>query len=470
MTLWIVLTTIAAIVAVGAAAPFLRRAGAPGAETEGADATAVYRDQLRQIDAELASGVISAAEAEGARAEVGRRLVVAERDEKAKGHFAPAGDRTFAAIGIAGAVALGSAVLYGAIGTPERIPVAAGPGAGAGGMLAAGTGGGGMPSRHPPVSGNATAAAQPDGDGQADGGAQRSNLPTVDSLIDRLALRLKTNPEDPDGWRMLGWSYASQSRFDEAVAAYGEAIKRQPDNGDYYSARGEILVRASGGMVTPEASKDFEETLKHDKADPRARYFLGLKKEQAGDRKGALDDWIEIVKGAPAGETWAQQLRMRVETLASELKVDIAGRLPAAAATAAAEPAAPPRLGGANGPGILGTLQKEAGAAGPAAAHPPTATAAATAGAKPGAAQPPAAPAQSDDQFAMIRGMVDGLAARLEKDPKDAQGWGRLIRSRVVLGETDKAKEALATARKTFADTPDVLNVMAALAKELALE
>ena len=70
----------------------------------------------------------------------------------------------------------------------------------------------------------------------------------------------------------------------------------------------------------------------------------------------------------------------------------------------------------------------------------------------------------------MIRGMVDGLAARLEKEPRDAQGWGRLIRSRVVMGEPDKAKAALAKARETFADAPDVLEAIGAIARELKLE
>ena len=70
----------------------------------------------------------------------------------------------------------------------------------------------------------------------------------------------------------------------------------------------------------------------------------------------------------------------------------------------------------------------------------------------------------------MIKGMVDGLAARLEKQPDDAQGWARLIRSRVVLGESDKAKAALIKAREVFAGKPDELAMIGALARELAIE
>ena len=70
----------------------------------------------------------------------------------------------------------------------------------------------------------------------------------------------------------------------------------------------------------------------------------------------------------------------------------------------------------------------------------------------------------------MIRNMVDGLASRLEKQPRDLEGWSRLIRSRKVLGEVDKAKTALSKAREIFADAPDALATIGATARELGLE
>ena len=68
------------------------------------------------------------------------------------------------------------------------------------------------------------------------------------------------------------------------------------------------------------------------------------------------------------------------------------------------------------------------------------------------------------------RQMVAGLAARLKDNPDDSQGWQRLIRAYTVLGEPDKAKEALATARKTFAGHQDVLAELATEAVALKLE
>jgi cytochrome c-type biogenesis protein CcmH len=68
------------------------------------------------------------------------------------------------------------------------------------------------------------------------------------------------------------------------------------------------------------------------------------------------------------------------------------------------------------------------------------------------------------------RAMVDMLAARLKADPNDALGWVRLMRAYTVLGETAKAKEALATARKTFADNKDAQTAFTTAAKALKLE
>jgi len=68
------------------------------------------------------------------------------------------------------------------------------------------------------------------------------------------------------------------------------------------------------------------------------------------------------------------------------------------------------------------------------------------------------------------RAMVAMLAARLKADPNDALGWVRLMRAYTVLGETEKAKDALATARKTFADNKDAQTAFTTAAKALKLE
>ena len=78
--------------------------------------------------------------------------------------------------------------------------------------------------------------------------------------------------------------------------------------------------------------------------------------------------------------------------------------------------------------------------------------------------------AGTDDQQAMIRAMVDGLEERLKSDGDDLEGWQRLIRSRAVLKEPDKAKAAYATARHHFMDKPEALAALDGLATELNIK
>jgi cytochrome c-type biogenesis protein CcmH len=73
------------------------------------------------------------------------------------------------------------------------------------------------------------------------------------------------------------------------------------------------------------------------------------------------------------------------------------------------------------------------------------------------------------DQSKMIDGMVTGLANKLKANPDDPDGWVKLIRSRVVLGQKDMAKSDMALARKQFAGKPDILKGINALETELGL-
>lgn len=446
MILWMVLTTMTAIAAVWAAMPFLRRADASELANEAMKSSGVFRDQFRQIDDELKAGVISAAEAEATRIEVARRLILAEREEGSQTEPVKLGNRNFAAIGIAGAIALGSSILYINIGDPDRMPRVQ-----AGNDLDGSMGA--LPPRHPSVSGNsAGASADPSGAAGTPAGARETGVPTVAEMIERLAQRLKTNPEDADGWRVLGWSYTTQERYKEAAAAYDEAIKRLPEDGELHAARGEVLVRAGNGLVSTEAANAFEEALKRDKEDPRARFFLGLKKEQAGERNAALDDWVSLLASASSSEPWVHDLRERVEQLAAELKVDISGRLPAKPPAAPAGDSAP-QMESQPEPHPVASSTNDSGLAHPSAADVERAET-----------------MSPEDRSAMIRSMVDKLASRLEAQPRDLEGWSRLIRSHTVLGDADKAKAAMAKAREIFADTPDALASIGSIARELGLE
>lgn len=237
------------------------------------------------------------------------------------------------------------------------------------------------------------------------------------SIQDRIAgleARLQRDPDNPADWRMLGWSYFETGDLMRAANAYRRAAQVEPNNAENWSSLGEALQTASTD-VSPEARSAFERALRLDPKDPRARYFLGVQKDLTGQHEAAIADWIALLKDTPAGAPWEADLRRTITQVAAKQKIDIAGRMPAA-------PAAP-----------AGAQVATAAIPGPT----PEQMAAASS----------MTPSQQDE---MVQGMVNRLADRLKANPKDADGWIRLMRARMVLGDTAAAQEALRSGRSAF--------------------
>ena len=96
-----------------------------------------------------------------------------------------------------------------------------------------------------------------------------------------------------------------------------------PQKADLRSAYGESLVRAAGGTVTDQARSAFQEALRLDGKDARARFFIAMRKAQDGDKRSALDDWVAILNEADSKEPWFADLTQRVTELSRELDVDV---------------------------------------------------------------------------------------------------------------------------------------------------
>lgn len=375
--------TVAALALV--AVPLLRRhrAVAPRAGYD----VEVYRDQLRELDVDLERGVISAEERDGARLEIERRLLAAAPAEDAPEASAPDTTHLITAFAVVVALPLVAGSLYLWLGAPGAVdqPIA---------------------TRERPAT--PTATAMPEG-----------GVPDVEQMVIGLAERLKAQPDDLDGWIMLGRSYSVLERFDEAVVALKHAETIAKGDASVTAMLGEFQVFAAGGVVTPEAKASFDDAVARDAGHPAARFYLALAKSQIGDARGALDDWLALLRDSDPAATWLPVLRQRIDETAAGLGVDVAGLTPAAPAASAAPTAPPP------GP----TAEDVAAAAGMSA----------------------------DDQGEMIRGMVARLAERLEDEPGDLDGWLRLGRSYGVLGEPQKSRDAYAQAAALSPDDPAIL-------------
>jgi len=373
MSLWLALAVLLIFSAIFLAIPFLR--AVPGGGRSTSNAAAALKALLGDINRAEAMGDIDAQSAQSERTSVQRQLLAASTTTDATPPERKQVDR-LTAISILAVIILGAVALY-------AVTLA--------------------PSAEDMQNGVASAPAMP----QA--ATQKKLLPDVDTMITRLADRMKKTPKDVDGWRMLGWSYFETQHFAQAVDAYAHAVTLKPNSAALQSAYGEALAEASGGTVTPAAAAAFYAALTGDPKDERARYYTAMGQKQAGNSRAALDAWIAELNEAAPTSLWAARLRTQITATAQELHVDVSRRLPAPQSVPA-----------------------------PDFAKLPAASAQQMAGLPP------------QEQQQMIAGMVEGLDQRLKTNPKDAEGWVRLIRSRKVLGQVDLARTALSRALTAF--------------------
>ncbi|MDB5643855.1 MAG: cycH [Hyphomicrobiales bacterium] len=244
--------------------------------------------------------------------------------------------------------------------------------------------------------------------------AERQGQVEVQSAVRKIEEHLATSPDDGRGWEILAPVYMKMGRYDDAARAFGQAARVLGETPERLTAQGEALVYAAQDSVTPQAQDIFAKVLELMPGHPVAFFYMALAREQGGDRDGALEAYTQLAKGTPPNAPWQPVVRARIL-------------------------------------GLGGTP--------PAVDDGPKGETADAVRAMPSA-----------EQREMIRGMVDSLAARLDADGSDVEGWLRLLRSYKVLQENDLAKAALTKARTALGADPEGLSRVNALADELGLK
>lgn len=266
----------------------------PPAAARGESSLRLYRAQLATIEREQDQGLIAPAEGEGLRTEIKRRILAAAADHStapASSGPASAGpenagpSRRLAAL-LAIAAAVAAVALYAVLGRPGAPdqPLAA---------------------RNPPAAHTAQLPAQ-----------QRL---AAEEAVAMLQARLAEQPDDATAWRLLGRSLRLLGRPDDAVAAYRRALAVAGNDDAPAAELGEALVAAAAGRVDDEAMAAFAAALAHDPDEPRAHYYLALRKAQDGDVAAALRGWRELIARAPADAPWLPQVRQQAERAAAAL-------------------------------------------------------------------------------------------------------------------------------------------------------
>jgi cytochrome c-type biogenesis protein CcmH len=230
---------------------------------------------------------------------------------------------------------------------------------------------------------------------------------SIAQLVAQVEAHLAKNPDEGRGWEVIAPIYLRMGRFEDAVKARRLALKLNGETADRYASLGEALTAAANGVVTAEALAAFKAAIARDERHVMARFFLGLAAEQDGRASEAAATWRALLDDAPANAPWADMVRAELARLS----------------------------GGPTEEQIAATRDL-----------------------------PP------EQRLAMIKGMVERLAERLHKDGSDVEGWLRLVRSYMILGERERALAAATDARRALAGEPEKLRRLNELVKGLGLE
>lgn len=462
---------------------FQGRGSVPGRDAKDAE---IFRDQLAELDRDVAKGVISEAEAEGARVEISRRLLKAAGAAEARPEIGPAPQ---GASGLVAGLAL--------IGTPVLA-----------GLLYLGLGSPGTPDQ--PLADRPALQAAIDRPSQAEMEAQMAGQippgleadPEYAALVEKLEETLKDRPDDIRGLELYANALMRIERWAEAWRVQEKliALKGGEATAELYANQAEAMVLAAGGYVSPETEQVLASALRLDPNSYIARYYTGLSLAQNGRVGEAVALWERLRADSPPDAPWLDWLDMMlaeakgmqaappaggptqediaaaeqmtpeermamVEGMVQRLEdrltseggsVDDWGRLVSSYATLNRPEEAKRVYHLAlaaldEGPG-KDALRRHAGDLGiepnPPAAPPPL----------PGPSAGDVAAAgemSADDRNAMIEGMVQRLQDRLTSEGGTAEEWGRLLTSYATLNRPDEAKRAYEMALAALDDEPD---------------
>ncbi|HXV22783.1 MAG TPA: c-type cytochrome biogenesis protein CcmI [Alphaproteobacteria bacterium] len=228
-------------------------------------------------------------------------------------------------------------------------------------------------------------------------------------LVQELEQRMVDRPQDPVGWRLLARSQGSLGRWADSAASYARAVAAGAGDAETLAAWAESVIFAAGGAVSPPAEEILRRTLIADPSQPRARYYQGLAQLQAGRVGQALATWRALSDETAPNAPWARFLQERIR-----LAEAMAG--PGTAEVTALEELSP------------------------------------------------------EERDAAVRGMVQRLANRLEREPEDLDGWLKLAHARGVLGQLEERRRALERAAALAPGRADIELELAATEAELGAE
>lgn len=359
----------------------------------------VYRDQLAEVERDVARGVIPHEDAERARTEISRRILAADASRSSA---APQNAPNRVLIGaLAILLGAGSVALYLWIGQPgygdlalkDRIAFAEQ-----------------MRENRP--------SQQAAVDSLPPFVPQENLSDDFVTLMERLRETVAGRPDDLQGYMLLAQNEARMGNFAAAAAAQENLlrIKAESVTAEDIADYGELLVMAAGGYVSPEAETAFRAALARDETDGRSRYYIGLMMIQTGRPDITFRLWDGLLRRGPADADWIEPILAQIETVAQLAGVNYTV----------------PAIGTGDARGPSAEDIENAGQMTPA------------------------------ERMEMIGGMVEGLSNRLATEGGPPQDWARLITSLAIMGNPDQALAVYTNAMEVFAGDPGAEDIIRA--------
>lgn len=379
MTLWISAGILFIISTTALLVPLMRRKKEMVEDQE----KLVYLDQLTEIDRDLDRFLITEQEADQIRLEITRRMAKLDAStNQGVNQYAPQKSGITLILCLVALVPLTSIFIYTKLGSPDKedLPFA---------------------SRNIGQTNSASA-----------GNSGFSQSEELHKLADNLANKLINNPENMDGWMLLGRTYMTLERWRDAAGAFSSAYNISPTGPDIAASYAEALYMSAGAKFTAQSKTVLQSALKFNSRDPKSLFYWGLAMANQNKHKEALQAWINLMSISSAGSPWMPTLRQRIRQSANVSGIDVAQIKP----TLKPDDSRPTQTKVPTPPqNIPGPTREDVEAA---------------------------SQMSQEERMDFVRSMVNRLADRLKDQPNDLQGWKRLARAYRVLGETEKARAA----------------------------
>lgn len=357
----------------------------------------VYRDQLAEVERDLARGVLPESDAVRVRTEISRRILVAataHQSQTAQTGGAPVVISVVMALVLTG----GAYGLYTQLGAPgygnlalkDRIEQAAN-----------------FRDERP--------SQQTAEDSLANAPSLTEASPDYVALVEQLRATVARRPDDLKGNVLLARSEANLGNFAQAHRAQAKVLRLKgqdatiADLTDY----ADMMILAAGGYVSPEAEAVLQAALTNDPQNGTARYYWGLMNAQTGRPDVAFRVWDQQLRLGPEDEPWINPILAQIEDMAARAGVNY--QIPEI------------------GTGLRGPSSSDLEAAGE---------------------------MTGAERLEMIEGMVSGLSERLSSDGGTSEEWAQLIGALGVLGRTGQARAIYENGIEVFKDNPTALDLL----------